>query len=614
MQHMKRTRVSFTVILFLWPVISIMADTKISIVPAGKSYPTENAYLLEPGEQLSGQQFQTNAILTYKNYQYTVYYNDSRNVCIARRKLPSGIWEEVVLPYRNSQDDAHNVIAMGICRNDGSIHLAYDHHNDPLHYCYSIKGSANDPLNMPWSADSFSSTTDIMDAAVRDVTYPRFISKPDGNLLFECRFHYSGYGDSYLREYDAETKRWTLLGRYIQGMDVNENNPVKVNNKVIHNEDACAYINGITYDSKGDLHVTWMWRDDFGGQSNHDFYYAYSSDDGRSWKNTYGEQIAATQYMLPVVNRISGGCLSQHLRDKLMIEEIAKNRGLINQETQAVDSKGYIHAINSHIPDGMGTDTDWISSRRKACLHHRYRQEDGSWVKRIVTWNGQPVYSPYRVHLAFDSFDNAYIIANGAGIYAASPEDNYENWILLSEDGKTGYCSEPLADRELLKEKGILSFVYLSPDKKVVVSDYLAKNPNTPQGKGLKAEYFSDKHFTELISWEIVARPDQSIIPSGTKSIRWSGAFETLLGEEYSLYIHTAGETGVYINDSLIKVVPKNHFETELNYNVIASHKNTIVIESKTSIPVTLFWSSNNTIKEKIPAASFSSEIKESYK
>ena len=591
---MKKTTL-FLTFIFLLCSNFLKAESGFSVVTVGKTYPSESAYVFGTGEQLSGQQFQTDGILTYKNYQYTVYYNLSRNVCISRRKMPIGNWEEVMLSYKNSADDAHNVITMGICHNDGSIHLAYDHHNDSLNYCYSIAGLANNPENMPWAASSFSATTSIMDSAVPDVTYPRFISKPDGNLLFECRFHYSGYGDSYLREYDATTKKWTLIGRYIQGMDVTP--------------DACAYINGINYDNLGRLHVTWCWRDDFGGGSNHDFYYAYSENHGHTWKNTYNEKVAETQYMLPVVNRDFGGCLSQNLQDKIMVEAIEFNRGYINQETQAVDSKGRIHAVNSHIPDGQGTDSNWGKSRTKARLYHRFRNSDGTWTKKLITCDGNSINSSRRVHLAFDSFDNAYIVANGAGVFMASPNDEYDNWKKLSEDGKSGYYSEPLIDRPLLIEKGVLSFVYLSADKKIVVFDYLAKNPNTPSGNGLKAEYFSDKNFTKPITSNVVSNPSKIKTPAKTKSIRWSGTFETLLGEEYTLYVNVNGKTNIYINDHLVKTINKNDGEESFQYKAIASHKNNIVIESESSSPIKLSWSSKSTAKETIPTTSLYPDI-----
>jgi hypothetical protein len=581
----------FSLVLTVFVGLSAHAAVNVQAVRIGESNPSVSAYVFGTGEQLSGQQFQTDGILTYQGYQYTVYYSLSRNVCIARRKMPVGNWEELMLPYKNSVNDAHNVITMGICAKDGSIHLAYDHHNDDLHYCYSKVGSANDPENMPWQASSFSATTNIMDKKVPDVTYPRFISMPNGNLLFECRFRWSGYGDSYLREYDGTTKKWTLIGRYVQGEDVQP--------------DACAYINGMTYDNSGKLHVTWCWRDDFGGGSNHDFYYAYSEDDGRTWKDTHKNEVAATQFMEPVLNKVTGSALGQ-TKTSLMVEAIPFNRGYINQETQDVDSKGRIHAVNSHIPDGQGSDSNWGSSRQKARLHQRFRDTDGTWKKIQIKNNGNLVHSYCRVNLSFDAFDNAYVVANGAEVYAATDANGYQDWDLLSGVDAGRFLSEPLVDRPLLKNNGVLSFVYLGADKKITVIDYLTQNPNTPDGTGLLAEYFSDEAYTALISSETVATPDQSVIPAGTKSIRWSGTFETIKGEQYTLYVDASTETSVFVNSLQTAYIKPSGTTKEASfaYRLIPSHKNNIVIESKGSQAVSLSWSSAHTPKSLIPTTS----------
>jgi hypothetical protein len=571
--------------------LSVHAAVNVQAVRIGESNPSVSAYVFGTGEQLSGQQFQTDGILTYKGYQYTVYYSLSRNVCIARRKMPVGDWEEVMLAYKNSADDAHNVITMGICEKDGSIHLAYDHHNDNLHYCFSRTGSANDPDNMPWKASTFGPTTSIMDKTVPNVTYPRFISMPNGNLLFECRFRWSGYGDSYLREYDGTTKKWTLIGRYIQGEDVQP--------------DACAYINGMTYDKLGRLHITWCWRDDFGGGSNHDFCYAYSEDDGRTWKDTQNNQVATTQLMDPVFNNVTGSCLGQ-TKASLKVETIPYNRGYINQETQDVDSKGRIHAVNSHIPDGQASDSNWGSSRQKARLHHRFRDTDGTWKKIQLKKNGATVHSYCRVNLSFDAFDNAYVVSNGAEVYAATDANNYQDWDLLSDADAGRFLSEPLVDRPLLKNSCVLSFVYLGADRKITVIDYLTQNPHTPDGTGLLAEYFSDDDYTQLISSETVATPDQSVIPTGTKSIRWSGTFETIHGEQYTLHVNTSMETSVFVNSLQTAFIKPSGTSKEesFEYKLIPSHKNNIVIESKGSQAVSLSWSSVHTPKALIPATS----------
>jgi len=571
---------------FVMLSLSAMADLPVRI---GSTLPSQSAYVMGTGEQLSGQQFQTDGILTYKGYQYTVYYNMTRNVCIARRKMPVGAWEEVVLPYRNSANDAHNTISMGISAGDGRIHLSYDHHNDPLHYCYSVTGSANEPEKMPWEPATFSATTDVMEKAIPNVTYPRFISKPDGNLLFECRFRWSGYGDSYLREYDCKTQKWSLIGRYVQGEDVTP--------------DACAYINGMSYDKQGRLYVTWCWRDDFGGGSNHDFYYAYSEDHGRTWKDNKGDAKASVDVMDPVEDRVTRNALGQ-TKKSYMVEAIPYNRGYINQETQDVDSKGRIHAVNSHIPDGQASDANWNNSRVKARLHHRFRKEDGTWVKRMITVNGVSVNSTRRVHLAIDSYDNAYVIANGYGVIMASPADDYATWKLVSQDGRTGYLSEPLADKPLLREKGVLSFVYLSSSNKIEIFDFLARNPSVPSGTGLLAEYFANTDFTGLIRKEIVASTLTGQVPSGTKSIRWSGTFETTAGEQHRLHLTTAVATKVYVNDRLQADIAAGSGETGIDYPLIASHKNNIVIESVGASAVSLMWSAPSLTKQNIPSVS----------
>jgi len=588
---MKVSIFSLFLLLNCFLAIDSTAQNMPAVTRIGQTNPSVSAFVMGTGEQLSGQQFQTDGILTYKGYQYAVYYNLNRNVCIARRKLPLGSWQEVVLPYRNTVNDAHNTISMGISAKDGRIHLSYDHHNDPLRYSHSIKGSANDPDNMPWDASAFSATTNIMDKAIPNVTYPRFISKPDGNLLFECRFRWSGFGDSYLREYNADTQRWSLIGRYIQGEDVSP--------------DACAYINGMSYDKSGRLHVTWCWRDDFGGGSNHGFHYAYSDDHGRTWKDTFNEHKATTDLMDPVADTRTGGALGQTKRS-FLIEAIPHNRGYINQETQDVDSRGRIHAVNSHIPDGQASDANWGSSRTKARLHHRFRKEDGTWIKRLITVNGNSVNSIRRVHLAIDSYDNAYVVANNVGVLMASPDDDYAAWKLISEDGKTGFLSEPLVDKPLLREKGVLSFVYLGSDRMIYVFDHLAKNPNTPNGAGLLAEYYSNENFTGLISSQVIAQHEQidpMVVPG---SIRWSGTFETLLGENYKLHVTTAAKTNVYIDDKLRRIIPAttNPTEYEITFPLIPSHKHNIVIETVGSTLPVLQWSSISKSKQDIPVVS----------
>ncbi|MDP4276135.1 MAG: BNR repeat-containing protein [Bacteroidota bacterium] len=580
---------SITLIFASLSVAASAAPTTVKALRVNETHPTTTAYVLSTQEQLSGQSFQQDALVSYNGYQYTVYYNANRNVTIARRKLPLGTWKEVVFPHRNTRDDSHDVISMGICKNDGTIHLAYDHHNNTLQYNRSVPGLANDPEHLAWDISNFGAMTSqlVSDVTIPNVTYPRFINKPDGDLLFECRYKLSGDGDSYLREYNGLTHTWKLIGRYVQGMNANPN--------------ACAYINRMDYDVNGRLHVSWCWRDDFSGCSNHDLYYGYSDDNGKTWKDTHDSIVAVTELIDPTDSRVSGTCMREGL-PSLKIATIPYNKGYINQETQATDSKGRVHIVNSYMEDG--TDSNWTTSRTKAVLHHRYRDADGTWHCNLIKNNGANVNSYCRVQLIIDSNDNAIVIANGAEIYTATAANNYEDWQLLTNVDKDRFCSEPQFDHNAIKD-GVLSFVYLSRNHTISVIDYLLDNPRTLTGTGLHADYYTDGIFTQSNGSAGQVLPGNPL-PAGTKSVRWSGTLETRFAEPYTLYLTTTAPTTVSINDSTVlntgKVSGLKTFSFKLP--AINSHKNSLVIESKAtpSDSLSLEWSGDRTAHTVIPA------------
>ncbi|WP_100612800.1 BNR-4 repeat-containing protein [Confluentibacter lentus] len=82
----------------------------------------------------------------------------------SRRKLPLGAWETIeFLDYDFQSDDLHNVVSMGICLNDGTIHLAFDHHVHPLHSRVSKKDLATNPESEAWSTASFGPIIDELE-------------------------------------------------------------------------------------------------------------------------------------------------------------------------------------------------------------------------------------------------------------------------------------------------------------------------------------------------------------------------------------------------------------------------------------------------------------------
>ncbi|MCA1744198.1 MAG: BNR-4 repeat-containing protein [Bacteroidales bacterium] len=406
--------------------------------------------------------FQQNAITTYKGYQYVVYWSNKARVCIARRQLPYGEWEEIEFTDHTISlaraADNHYTISMGIAPGDGTIHLSYDHHNDPLRYKKSIKNLANDPENIPWTAASFGSKRNYLVAGIpiENVTYPRFVAKPDGDLLFECRLGWSGDGDSFLWEYDTETSAWTYIGEYLNGTSVNEN----------------AYINGIHYDPSGQLHVSWVWRQTPDARTNHDIYYAYSDNDGRSWYNADGQHVG-TAGTAPMTIASQG----------LKVWTVGTNRGLINQESQAVDSKGGVHILQTYISDDQPNSNDfWAGRINQGQLRHIYRDEQGIWHNDVIAHSGRN-----RNEIAVDAKDNVYVVAGNYRVYFASAVDNWQTWTELDVSESTLGMNEPLIDREALLHHNILSFVMAhgANDGRIIVPLYLLgdEDPGTGLAK-----------------------------------------------------------------------------------------------------------------------------------
>ena len=319
------------------------------------------------GRNVNGKTHQQWPAQTFKGYQYVTYYDHNRNVCLGRRKLPSGDWEIIrFTDYQITSNDSHNVTVIGVCEGDGTIHLAFDHHADELNYRYSVQGLASDPDAFQWDASLFSGVIHELGANghLARFTYPRFIPMPNGNLMLYYRNITSGNGDSMIRQYDAGTHQWkTDLGKFIArdigtyswGGDVSQFR--------------YAYINAISYAGTR-LHVSWIWRDRFESTSatnNHDVCYAYSDDDGQTWYNTGGQQIAVTGSSFITVD--SPG---------IIVGPVDPGQNLINQCTHYAYPDGTIHVMMRHYVAGTTTTR----------YHHYWRDASGSWHSRALDFTG----------------------------------------------------------------------------------------------------------------------------------------------------------------------------------------------------------------------------------
>jgi hypothetical protein len=395
---------------------------------------TSGLTIVSYGGYLNGESFQQDGVVSYKGYQYAAFWNTNRNVVMARRALPSGAWEKFdFTDYKNSEDDAHNTISLGICPGDGTLHVSFDHHGSDLHYRRSTPGFLDDPSAATWKASSFGAVAKALvgSTTVTQVTYPRFIPEPEGKkMLFEARIGSSGSGDQYLWEYDSTTHAWSSLGKYIDGISDNIN----------------AYPHGVSYTRNGHrLHVSWCWRETPDANTNHDLVYVYSDDNGRSWNGNTGAQIGMT------------GSKAITLASAVPAVRIAQNRGLINQEHMAVDSLGRVHVLLSHMPSSQADDSNFDRSRTKSQFFDYWRDTDGRWHTVAL---GYSVVANFRGKLAISSSNNVYAILPDLRVAGASSSTNFQAFALLDKSDSGRFFSDPLIDSSRLLSEDKLTVIY----------------------------------------------------------------------------------------------------------------------------------------------------------
>ena len=242
--------------------------------------------------------FRTSSVVTHGRTQYTAYYDDSAHVVLAKRELGDTSWQIERTAYTNDVTDAHNAISLAV---DGSgvLHVAWAVHNKALHYARAVKAGSL-TLGAP---------TPMTGVREEQVTYPQFYLLPNGDLLFVYRDGRSGSGDVLLDRYDVRTRTWSVLKHPLIAGEGKRN----------------AYVNQIAIDARGGWHVSWVWRESPDVATNHDVMYAYSPDEGRSWRTSSG-----ARYSLPITAATAE-----------VAWVVPQGSELINQTSMAVDAAAH---------------------------------------------------------------------------------------------------------------------------------------------------------------------------------------------------------------------------------------------------------------------------------
>ena len=443
------------------------------------------------GTSINGLSFQQDMIISHNSWQYVAYYNSSRHVSIARRQLPSGNWQIFEFTdYYFDSNDAHNVISMGICPNDGTIHLAFDHHGHPLHYRVSDINIAVNPNSINWSSSAFGPIRSFLETNkdVSGVTYPRFWQTPDGNMQMSYRIGGSGNGDMCLADYDGNTHLWSNTRKIISRSGTyNDYRDTSISRN--------PYMNSFTYDNNGRLHATWCWRERT-QWANHDILYAYSDDAGNTWYNNNvssgisfksDSNINETLFSMKfpetapeMIGYATGNSATEFLIDlespDAVVVPVSRKYGLMNQQTQAVDPWNQIHTVMWHCTDesyayavsqGVNPGETWgpAIARRN---HHYWRDSNGKWhhtelpevagnrPKLFIKQNGDAII----VYVAsMNPLPDGAVGKYTSGdlvILAATAESHWTNWAYITSE--TGpFCNEVQGDYYRFKNEGILS-------------------------------------------------------------------------------------------------------------------------------------------------------------
>ncbi|MDC2954368.1 BNR repeat-containing protein [Streptomyces gilvifuscus] len=393
--------------------------------------------------------FQKNGLLTYKGYQYAVWYTSTGNAVVGRRALTASSWSTVTLSHVLKTSDSHNVISMGVSKVDGRLHLNMDSHSDGYFYVKSVAGLLDNPATTAWTSSVFGAVQTSMDglALTSQFTYPQFVSTPEGRLQLSYRVGISGNGRNALAEYDGSS--WTALGEWSSptGTYTSSHGSSTARN---------MYLHGIDYDVDGRLHSFFTWREqnaavmcNSGGITNHDTGYVYSTDRGRTWRNDAGTQVATTGTSDTVAVTDSG----------LVVDSLNPDHSLMNQESQWTDSTGLPHAIISYVPGRFGQcTTNYVADRTaNGRAFHVRKNASGTWTKTEIP---VALNSSQRTKLVLDKYDNAYAVFPFGRIAAASKASGYTDWTVLYDGSDLNAFGEVVIDEPRTKYDNVLSFMY----------------------------------------------------------------------------------------------------------------------------------------------------------
>ena len=472
---------------------------------------------------VGGQQF----IAYYRRHATDASHPDNDTVLIARRNIDESHWEVFTTKLKSYDiNDPHNTISFAI-DGDGVLHMSWGMHgiHDPGPMLYA-KSTGSVLGDIPITMTSLGPAG--MTGQENTVTYPIFLTLPDGDLLFLFREGAAGRADWYLNRYDTGTDQWSPLhatagGAHLPFMKGTGDSPPN-----------CFYADRMTLGPDGVLHLSGPFRyrtenspaGENGMQTNHRYVYLRSPDYGVSWQRSDGCAID-----LPAVEKTGfAGHGASHVPE--IVEDFPEGYSIINQSGMTTDSAGRPIIANWWADDaGSGDHTRQyhIFFHDGSLWHKRTlsaRDIDDPAVKYAARGGGDLRRSRMsRPVVLTDADDRIIVVYNdnrfdGISVVFSLPlamDPERIHWTRMNLTHENLGLWEATYDEHRWQQDGVLQMLYQKNHNPAIGLDYSAQNTSTPVSV---VEWDANAYFNSPIRWDVdmTSIPGQAAVSAFTRS------------------------------------------------------------------------------------------------